>query len=78
MPIHDFRCRTCGADFELLLRAGDTPVCPHCAGVELQRQVSLTAPQATSRATIARARRTAAREGHFCHYSKAERAKLGR
>lgn len=78
MPIYDFRCRDCGAVFELLVRGGSQAACPRCAGAALERQVSLTAPQATIPSTIARARRAAAREGHFSHYSKAERAKLGR
>jgi len=76
MPIYDFRCRACGAEFEQLVRGGAPAACPRCAGVDLEREVSLTAPRATTPATIARARRAAAREGHFSHYAKAERAKL--
>ena len=76
MPIHDYRCSACGQMFELLVRSSTVPACPHCAGTALERQVSLTAPQGSSQATIAAGRRAAAREGHFSHYSKAERAKL--
>jgi len=76
MPIYDYRCSACSQDFELLVRASATPTCPHCASTALQRQVSLTAPQGTSAAIMASGRRAAAREGHFSHYSKAEKAKL--
>ena len=76
MPIYDYRCSACSQDFELLVRGSATPTCPHCASTALERQVSLTAPQGTSAAIIASGRRAAAREGHFSHYSKAEKAKL--
>ena len=76
MPIYDYHCTACGQSCELLVRSSTVPTCPHCASTALQRQVSLTAPQGTSKALIASGRRAAAREGHFSHYSKAERAKL--
>ncbi|MBI5717774.1 MAG: zinc ribbon domain-containing protein [Burkholderiales bacterium] len=78
MPIHDYRCNACGRAFELLVRSSDVPACPHCAGTALERQVSLTAPRGHSQAIVTRARRAAAREGHFGHYSRTERAKLPR
>ena len=78
MPIHDYRCTTCGQTCELLVRSDTVPTCPQCAGTALERLVSLTAPQGTSKAIIASARRAAAKEGHFSHYSKAERAKLAK
>jgi len=76
MPIHDYRCSDCGQVFELLVRSSTVPACPHCASQALERQLSLTAPQGTSRATIAAGRRAAAREGHFSHYSASERARV--
>jgi putative FmdB family regulatory protein len=75
MPIYDFRCSACGAAFEALVRGDALPACKSCASVEVQRQVSLTAPQGTSAAIIASGRRAAAREGHFSNYSAADRAK---
>ncbi len=78
MPIHDFRCSACGQQFELLVRSSSVPACPHCASTALDKLVSLTAPQGISQAVIAAGRRAAAREGHFCHYSKAERAKVSK
>ena len=76
MPIHDFRCSTCGASFELLVRGSTEPACTACGSTALERLVSLTAPQGTSQAIITAGRRAAAREGHFSNYSKAERAKV--
>lgn len=76
MPLHDYRCSACGAQFERLVRAGETPTCPACAGSALERLVSAVAPAGRSRAIVASARRAAAREGHFSNYSRAERAKV--
>jgi putative FmdB family regulatory protein len=76
MPLYDYHCPACGQDFELLVRASSTPACPHCASTALDKQVSRVAPAGTSAAIIAAGRRAAAREGHFSHYSKAERSKL--
>jgi putative FmdB family regulatory protein len=76
MPLYDYHCQACGQDFELLVRASSTPACPHCASTTLEKQVSRVAPAGTSAGLIAAGRRAAAREGHFSHYSKAERSKL--
>lgn len=80
MPIHDFRCTRCGATFEKLVRGGaasdDAPCCPHCDSRTLERLLSAPAPPAHTPGLVARARRAAAREGHFSHYSRSERAKL--
>lgn len=74
MPIHDYRCGSCGAEFERLVRSGDCPICPHCGSADLERLLS--APVAPGRsAAIARAgRRAAAGEGHLSQYSAAERS----
>ncbi|WP_128000728.1 FmdB family zinc ribbon protein [Piscinibacter defluvii] len=76
MPLYDYHCPACHADFELLVRSGTVPACPHCRATTVERQLSRIAPAGTSAALIAGARRQAAKEGHFSHYSKAERAKL--
>jgi putative FmdB family regulatory protein len=79
MPIHDYHCHHCGHDFEQLVRSTTVPACPQCGSTTtLQRQLSRIAPAGTAAGLIAGARRAAAREGHFSHYSKAERAKLGK
>ncbi|HET7866235.1 MAG TPA: zinc ribbon domain-containing protein [Burkholderiaceae bacterium] len=76
MPIFDFHCPACGSRFEQLVLGTTVPACPQCGGTALQRQVSLVAPQCTAQATIAAGRRAAAREGHFSHYSAAERGRV--
>jgi len=39
VPLFDFRCRTCGKVFEILVRTGDSPACPACGGAELEKQL---------------------------------------
>ncbi|MBX3605924.1 MAG: zinc ribbon domain-containing protein [Piscinibacter sp.] len=76
MPIHDFRCRSCGQQFELLVRGDGPHACPHCAGTALDKLLSRIAPHGHSREIVAAGRRAAAREGHFSHYSRADRARV--
>lgn len=40
MPLYDYECRTCGHEFELLVRTGDTPACASCGGTDLERLLS--------------------------------------
>ena len=41
MPIYDFRCRSCGIEFEGLVRPQDPPVaCPSCKGADLEKLLS--------------------------------------
>ena len=41
MPLFDFRCRSCGREFEALVRASDVPHCPSCKGVKLEQLPSM-------------------------------------
>ena len=43
MPIYEYSCKSCGREFETLVRPGSTPACPACAGTELERLLSLPA-----------------------------------
>jgi len=43
VPIHAYECRACGKAFSTLVRGGETPECPVCASVDLERQLSLIA-----------------------------------
>ena len=43
MPLYDFRCKSCGHEFEGLVRAGDVPRCPSCNGTDLERQLPIVA-----------------------------------
>ena len=77
MPLYDYRCNRCRAEFELLVRASTVPICPHCHASELERAaVSRIAPAGKIEAMRMSNRRQAAREGHFSHLSQAERGKL--
>lgn len=46
MPIYAFACRACGKEFQTLVRSDETPDCPACASVDLERQLSLIAAPA--------------------------------
>lgn len=79
MPIFDYHCSACGGDFERLMKLSDpAPVCPQCGAATVERVLSRLAPPGKTAGIVASARRQAAREGHFSHYSKAERGKLPR
>ena len=41
MPLFDFRCRSCGRNFEALVRAGDRPRCPSCKSAKLEQLPSM-------------------------------------
>ena len=42
MPIYEYECRSCQQQFEFLQLPGstDVPVCPACAGTDLERLLS--------------------------------------
>jgi putative FmdB family regulatory protein len=48
VPIFEYVCRACRHEFETLVRTGDTPICPACASVELDKQLSLPAIKSES------------------------------
>ncbi len=73
MPIHDFHCKQCDRAFELLVRGSAAPICPGCGSADVEKLVSLPAPQGKTAGLIARGRSQAAREGHFSNYSPSER-----
>lgn len=78
MPLFTFRCPACDAEFEMLVRAGDTPTCPTCGSDKLDRQVGALAPAGKIDGLLAAGRAQAAREGHFSNYSKSELSRLKR
>jgi putative FmdB family regulatory protein len=43
MPIYDYKCRACGQQFEELVKLGQTPPCPECGGLDLEKLISLPA-----------------------------------
>ncbi|MFT4174322.1 MAG: zinc ribbon domain-containing protein [Rhodocyclaceae bacterium] len=78
MPIYEYRCTQCDTHFELLVRSDTHAACPQCRSEALARQVSRIAPASATARRIADGRRQAVKEGHFSHYSAAERAKASR
>jgi putative FmdB family regulatory protein len=57
VPIYEYTCRACGAQFEALVRGTDVPACPSCRGEDLERLFSL--PAVKSESTRARAMQSA-------------------
>ena len=57
MPIYEYTCKSCGHEFEALVRKGKTPVCASCGGAELERLFSL--PNVSSETTKAQSMRAA-------------------
>jgi putative FmdB family regulatory protein len=51
MPIYEYRCGSCGAEFDLLVRADTVLACPVCEGLQLDRKLSLTARPAAGAPT---------------------------
>ena len=44
MPIFEYRCRDCGAEFEKIVRSdGDSVICEQCHGRKLDRLLSVFA-----------------------------------
>lgn len=43
MPIYEYRCQKCHAEFELLVRGSEKPECPQCESVKLERRLSVVA-----------------------------------
>ena len=76
MPLYDYHCPACQAEFELLVRTSTVPTCPQCGATELERAVSRIAPAGKIEAIRRSNRRAAAAEGHLSNFSPAERAKL--
>jgi putative FmdB family regulatory protein len=76
MPLFDYHCSACAADFELLVRGATVPACPHCGSTALAKALSRIAPAGRIEGMRMAMRRQADAAGHFSHYSPAERAKL--
>ena len=76
MPLYDYHCPPCQADFELLVRASTVPACPECGSTALEKCVSRIAPAGKIEAIRMSNRRVAAAAGHFDHYSPSDKAKL--
>jgi putative FmdB family regulatory protein len=44
MPLFEYRCNDCGRDFEKIVPRHDSQTdCPHCASVDIEKQLSVFA-----------------------------------
>jgi putative FmdB family regulatory protein len=43
MPLYEYACKSCASQFEVLMRANETPECPSCRGRDLERKLSVFA-----------------------------------
>ena len=54
MPLYEYACQTCETQFEVLVRASETPECPACHGTALERRLSVFAAHTASGSAPAR------------------------
>jgi putative FmdB family regulatory protein len=47
MPLFEYQCQTCSHQFEVLVRGNETPQCPACHGVSLEKRLSVFAAHAS-------------------------------
>ncbi|MBT8337848.1 MAG: zinc ribbon domain-containing protein [Gemmatimonadetes bacterium] len=67
MPTFDYRCGSCGAEFEEWVKVADTSVpCPECGAAEAERQLSI--PIVHSSTTRAKSMRSAKRRDDSQQY----------
>jgi putative FmdB family regulatory protein len=57
MPIYEYTCKSCGHEFEALVRGNKSPVCGQCGENDLERRFSL--PNVSSETTRGQAMRAA-------------------
>ena len=46
MPIYEYECRDCSHRFEAIVRQNESPACPSCQSLNLERLISLFAVDA--------------------------------
>ena len=73
MPLYDYVCKTCKAEFELLVRSSGIPTCPSCGGIDLQKQVAKIASEIKYPAIAKSGRRAGAFSGDLSNFSQGER-----
>ena len=49
MPIYEYKCKKCGAEFEALVRNNQTPECPECKTTDVDKRMSATASGAATK-----------------------------
>ena len=64
MPIYEYRCRSCDATFEVMVRGGAGVSCPHCGSASVDKLIS--APFVLSGKTARPAGRTCCGRDERC------------
>jgi putative FmdB family regulatory protein len=78
MPLYAYRCQSCAADFELLVRSSDIPACPSCGGQNLRQQIARICADIKNPAIAKSWRSAAAKEGHLSNFgNQAAQTKKG-
>lgn len=44
MPLFNYHCTQCDADFELLIFGAEEPTCPHCGSHQAEKRLTRPAP----------------------------------
>lgn len=76
MPLFEYQCNACHAEFERLVRGEMVPTCPTCGSTDLTKIVSRLAPAGKIEAIRMAHRRVAHAQGAFSNYSPSEQARL--
>ena len=48
MPLFEYRCKSCGRDFEALVTPSRPAACPSCGSTSLEKRLSVFAPPTSS------------------------------
>ena len=80
MPLFDFRCISCGNEFEALVRSSEIPECPSCKSVDLEQLQSMFAVHSleTTKARVRTAGKTMRQSRAFRDKVVADREEVER
>ena len=69
MPIYEYACKSCGHEFEELVRSDERPVCPACGDDKAERQMSVPAAHMATSGQSSCPSRDACEMSHCCNQS---------
>ena len=73
MPIYAYKCQSCDAEFETLVRSSEVPVCKSCGSANLQQQIGQISAEIKHPGIAKSWRQAAARSGDLSNFSRKER-----